>query len=104
MTPVSYTTTGTVRRGTPHGMDKHALDLEGAMLVARRLVTARRLAVALPEYPGPVPATLEQGYACQDQAIALWQRPVVGWKVGKIPADWEAMLGEERLVGPIFDG
>jgi len=90
-------------------MDKHAQDLEGAglegaALVAQRLVVARRLAVALPEYPGPVPASLDQGYACQDHAIRLWQRPVVGWKVGKIPADWEATLGEERLVGPIFEG
>jgi 2-keto-4-pentenoate hydratase len=85
-------------------MDKHVLDLESAQLVAQRLVQARREAMALPDYPGPVPATLEQGYACQDQAIALWRRPVMGWKVGKIPANWEAQLGEERLVGPIFEG
>jgi 2-keto-4-pentenoate hydratase len=72
--------------------------------IAQRLVTARRQAVALPEYPGALPETLDQGYAIQDHAIALWGRPVVGWKVGRIPADWEARLGEERLVGPIFEG
>jgi len=86
-------------------MDKHAPDAgSDSATIARRLVQARRQAQALPEYPGPVPAGLDEGYACQDAAIALWDRPVVGWKVGKIPAEWEARLGEERLVGPIFEG
>ncbi|BDU15221.1 2-keto-4-pentenoate hydratase [Lysobacter auxotrophicus] len=86
-------------------MDKHAPDAgSDSATIARRLVDARRQAQALPEYPGSVPAGLDEGYACQDAAIALWDRPVVGWKVGKIPADWEATLGEERLVGPIFEG
>ncbi|GAA5069220.1 2-keto-4-pentenoate hydratase [Lysobacter panacisoli] len=86
-------------------MDKNAPDTGAdSAAIARQLVTARRRAQALPEYPGSLPRTLEEGYACQDEAIALWGRPVVGWKVGKIPADWEARLGEERLVGPIFEG
>ncbi|MBU8975995.1 MULTISPECIES: 2-keto-4-pentenoate hydratase [unclassified Lysobacter] len=87
-------------------MDRHAPDAGSAdsATIARRLVDARRQAQALPQYPGEVPQTLAAGYACQDEAIALWGRPVVGWKVGKIPADWEAKLGEERLVGPIFEG
>jgi len=86
-------------------MDKHAPDAgSDSATIARRLVDARRQAQALPDYPGSVPANLDEGYACQDAAIALWDRPVVGWKVGKIPADWEATLGEERLVGPIFEG
>lgn len=72
--------------------------------IARRLVAARRQAQALAEYPGPLPRTLDEGYACQDAAIALWQQPIVGWKVGRLSADWEAKLGEERLVGPIFAG
>lgn len=79
-------------------------DSADSAAIAQRLVTARRQAVALPDYPGALPATLDQGYAVQDHAIALWGRPVVGWKVGRIPADWEARLGEERLVGPIFEG
>lgn len=87
-------------------MDKNAPDAASAdsATIARRLVTARRQAQALPEYPGPLPRSLDEGYACQDEAIALWGRPVVGWKVGKIPPDWETRLGEERLVGPIFEG
>ncbi|HEY5780329.1 MAG TPA: 2-keto-4-pentenoate hydratase [Lysobacter sp.] len=72
--------------------------------IARRLVAARRQAQALAEYPGALPRTLDEGYACQDAAIALWGQPIVGWKVGRLSADWEAKLGEERLVGPVFAG
>ncbi len=87
-------------------MDRNAPDAGSAesATIAGRLVAARRQAQALPQYPGELPRDLEAGYACQDAAIALWGRPVVGWKVGKIPADWEIKLGEERLVGPIFEG
>jgi 2-keto-4-pentenoate hydratase len=87
-------------------MDRKAPDAGSAdsATIARRLVAARRQAQALPDYPGELPRDLEAGYACQDVAIALWGRPVVGWKVGKIPTEWEAKLGEERLVGPIFEG
>lgn len=70
--------------------------------VARRLTRARRRAEALPVYPGALPPTLDAGYARQDAAIALWDRAVAGWKVGKIPDAWLARMGEERLVGPIF--
>jgi 2-keto-4-pentenoate hydratase len=70
--------------------------------IARRLVKARFEASALPRYPGTVPQSLDAGYACQDAAIHLWPAPIAGWKVGRIPPEWEARLGEERLVGPIF--
>lgn len=72
--------------------------------IAATLVQARREARAVPEYPGPRPQTLDEGYACQDHAIGLWGRPVAGWKVGRIPPAWETRLGEERLVGPVFAG
>lgn len=70
--------------------------------IARRLVAARRQATALPRYPGTIPQSLDAGYACQDAAIELWPAPIAGWKVGRIPPDWETRLGEGRLVGPIF--
>ena len=70
--------------------------------VARRLTGARRRAEALAVYPGALPSTLDAGYARQDAAIALWDRAVAGWKVGKIPDAWLARMGEDRLVGPIF--
>ena len=65
--------------------------------IARRLVKARFDASALPRYPGTIPQSLDAGYACQDAAIHLWPAPIAGWKVGRIPADWEARVGEERL-------
>ncbi len=70
--------------------------------IARRLTGARRRGEALAVYPGAQPPSMEAGYACQDAAIALWERPVAGWKVGKIPDAWLARMGEDRLVGPIF--
>lgn len=71
--------------------------------IARRLVRARLQATALPDYPGALPPTLDAGYASQDAAIAMWPTPVAGWKVGRIPDVWLARMGEERLVGPIFE-
>lgn len=71
--------------------------------IARRLVRARLQASALPDYPGALPPSLDAGYASQDAAIAMWPMRVAGWKVGKIPDVWLARMGEERLVGPIFE-
>lgn len=67
--------------------------------IARAFVEARRTGSALADYPGTMPATLTAAYQVQDIALALTDRPVAGWKVGKIdpPVD-----GDNRLVGPIF--
>lgn len=73
-----------------------------SIAIARRFVCARLGARALAEYPGPLPADLSEAYARQDAAIELWPDQVVGWKVGKIPQNWVDIVGEERLVGPIF--
>ena len=70
--------------------------------IARRLVRARLQAEHLPVYPGTRPQTLTAGYASQEAAIGLWPSQVAGWKVGRIPDEWLARMGEERLVGPIF--
>ena len=70
--------------------------------IARRFVCARLGAYALTEYPGALPSSLAEAYARQDAAIELWPDQVVGWKVGKIPSSWVDIVGEERLVGPIF--
>jgi 2-keto-4-pentenoate hydratase len=70
--------------------------------IARAFVCARLRAKALGDYPGPLPRSLDEAYARQDAAIALWPDRVIGWKVGRIPADWRERVGEERLVGPIF--
>lgn len=66
------------------------------------LVDARRAGRALPGYPGPAPSNLSEAYACQDAAITLWGEPVVGWKVGLIPAPLQGSYGAERICGPVF--
>lgn len=67
--------------------------------IAHRFVTARRDATALVDYPGTMPAVLAEAYAMQDAAIALTDRPISGWKVGRINPPIE---GCDRLAGPIF--
>jgi 2-keto-4-pentenoate hydratase len=73
-----------------------------AAAIADRFLTARRTAAGLRDYPGTMPSSLDEAYAVQEAAIAAWQRPVVGWKVGRIPASLIERLGADRLTGPIF--
>ena len=70
-----------------------------AIDIASSFVAARRTATALTAYPGTMPATLVDGYAVQDAAIALDGRQVGGWKVGRIAPSLD---GVDRLAGPIF--
>lgn len=73
-----------------------------ALQIARTFVSARQNAVAVPEYPGPIPPDMASGYAIQEQAIGLWPDGVAGWKVGLVPPAQQARLGTVRLAGPIF--
>lgn len=75
---------------------------ERAAAIARRFVQARRNGVALPAFPGVMPATLAHAYRIQDAAIAQWPDTIVGWKVGFIAPEQREADGDERLVGPIF--
>jgi 2-keto-4-pentenoate hydratase len=70
--------------------------------IAQKFVTARRAGTALPDYPGDVPQRMEQSYAIQDRAIKLWDRPIVGWKIGRLKPEFQPVHGTERLAGPIF--
>jgi 2-keto-4-pentenoate hydratase len=70
--------------------------------IARAFVQARRDAVALPGFPGSIPATIEDAYQVQALAIAQWPDRVVGWKVGYIAPELREPGGDERLVGPFF--
>jgi 2-keto-4-pentenoate hydratase len=70
--------------------------------IAGRFLAARRAASGLESYPGDFPATLEDAYAIQDEAIAAWGRPVVGWKVGRVLPPLSERFGTDRLGGPIF--
>lgn len=76
--------------------------IEAKALIADRFLSARREAGGLAEYPGEFPATLEEAYAIQDQAIAGWGRPILGWKVGRIQPPMSEQFGADRLAGPIF--
>lgn len=71
--------------------------------IAGRFLAARRSAAGLDSYPGNFPDTLDDAYAVQDQAIAAWGRPVLGWKVGRINPPLSARYGADRLTGPIFE-
>src|SRR5512145_3567993 len=79
----------------------HDLPSAGAQAIASRFVAARLAATALPGYPGTVPATLVEAYACQEAAIDGWPDPIAGWKVARIAPTWSAQYPEERLVGPV---
>lgn len=69
---------------------------------AAALVAARRSGGSLPTFPIPVPTTLADAYAFQRRLCAGLEKPVVGWKVGRIPPSLIEELGVERLAGPIL--
>lgn len=73
-----------------------------AEAIAQAFVAARRARQGFADYPGPMPATLEEGYAIQTRAIALFDAPIAGWKVGRVPDALVARYGANRLAGPIF--
>jgi 2-keto-4-pentenoate hydratase len=70
--------------------------------IAESFVSARRAARAVDRFPGEVPASLAAAYAVQDAAIALSGDPIGGWKVGRIAPSLQAVVGADRLAGPIF--
>jgi len=74
----------------------------GATAIAAQFVRARSEGVALAEFPGTIPATLEAAYRVQEAAIVLLPDAIVGWKVGYIAPELREPGGDERLVGPIF--
>lgn len=70
--------------------------------IASAFVAARRSGTAISRFPGTPPHDLTSAYAIQDAALALWERGVGGWKVGRINAPRDTLLGADRLVGPAF--
>jgi 2-keto-4-pentenoate hydratase len=70
--------------------------------IAGRFLSARRAAEGFADYPGDFPDSLEGAYRIQDEAIAGWGRPVVGWKVGRVLPPHSERFGTDRLAGPIF--
>ena len=72
--------------------------------IAAAFVAARLAGRSLPGFPGAVPGDLAAGYLNQDAAITRWPDRVAGWKVGYIAPERRDSSGEDRLVGPIFEG
>lgn len=70
--------------------------------IAARLVDARLARRPLDAYPGPIPATLEEGYRIQEAAIARWSDEIAGWKIGLVAPEMRPRLGADRIAGPIF--
>lgn len=70
--------------------------------IAQAFVAARRARQGFADYPGAMPQTLEEAYAIQARAIALFDKPIAGWKVGRVPDALVAQFGANRLAGPIF--
>ena len=71
--------------------------------IAHAFVDARRSWHSITAYPGSPPADLETAYRIQDEAISIWERPIGGWKVGKINPPASVDLGANRLIGPVFE-
>ena len=76
--------------------------LSASREIAGAFVAARRSGTAITEFPGERPRDLASAYAIQDCALSLWDRPVGGWKVGRINPPSDGRLGADRLVGPAF--
>ena len=70
--------------------------------IANHFVAARQCGQNLAHYPGTAPDTLASAYAVQDAAIEAFDRPVIGWKVGRIFPPLSDSFGANRLAGPIF--
>lgn len=75
---------------------------EDLTAIARAFVDARRSWTPIPDFPGTPPTTIADAYRVQDLALAMGMRPVGGWKVGRINPPDDAILGANRLSGPIF--
>lgn len=76
--------------------------LADAKTIAGAFVTARQNAQAIAVYPGNTPESLAEAFAIQDEAIAISNAPIAGWKVGRLNPPWLEKLGTARLPGPIF--
>ena len=94
----------TKQRETRLSNDQGKQDLpeQGLGAIAQAFVSARQQGRSLPDFPGTIPDDLVTAYQVQDQAIALWDADVVGWKVGYIAAERRDASGDDRLLGPIF--
>lgn len=76
---------------------------DNVIKIAKAFTDSRAACGSLTEYPGDAPQTLDEAYAIQDAAIAMWPHKVAGWKVGGVPAALVEELGETKIAGPVFE-
>ncbi len=70
--------------------------------IAARFVAARQNGHGLASFPGLLPSNLDDAYAIQRAAIALWPDAIAGWKVRRLSPALAARFGLDRFVGPVF--
>lgn len=73
----------------------------GSGAICDALTGARKSALALPAFPGPVPTDLEAAYRIQDRSLSHWPTPIVGWKVGGFPPAYQERYDARYLAGPV---
>jgi 2-keto-4-pentenoate hydratase len=100
--PVAYDTGFQYAQKKAEGAARVASSRDEAVNISERFLSARRAAGGFADYPGIFPDSLEEAYQIQDEAIAGWGRPVVGWKVGRVLPPHSDRFGTDRLAGPIF--
>lgn len=79
-----------------------SLRADDVSTIASAFTSARLSGRALPVYPGDAPASLDDAYRIQEEAIGLWPDHVAGWKLGRIAPPMDALYGAGRIAGPIF--
>ena len=77
-------------------------DISSIEFVSAAFVEARRTGRVLADFPGTLPANLDEAYRIQDNAILLTGRSIGGWKVGRVAPELVGAFGADRLGGPIF--
>lgn len=70
--------------------------------ISRAIVCERRSAGSLAQFPGALPASLDEAYKVQALSRGDWPDEVIGWKVGGIPPIHRGVLGADYLSGPIY--
>jgi 2-keto-4-pentenoate hydratase len=70
--------------------------------ISDALLAARQNCMRVDKFPGTLPATLDEAYACQQLSIAKWPSDLVGFKVGGIPPKFQKQYPSPWQVGPMF--
>ena len=93
-----------MNNASAHPSSSQATSNDATRGIVESFLDARRNGRSLPGFPGEIPADLVSAYAVQDAAIAGWPDTVVGWKVGFIAPEKRDASGDDRLLGPVFQG